>query len=662
MKIKQGKFFRSLSIIILLILVSASLSFAGAELVGTTSSNFLKIPPYARAVGMGEAFTAVSDGTYGLYYNPAGIASVSGYEVQFTHISWFQNINYEHLDMVMPAPGSQAGKLGFSLAWFQVDQLTRTTALPEYDDAYLETVDFSSFNQKFSPFDYQITAAYSLDFMENFAAGATIQYTSQNIDNYHGSNMTTDIGFLYRTISNGNYLRLGADATNLGSELKMNDIGFDPPRIINVGLSDEMKMWMGSLLISAQAVINPDYDPLYSIGFEYWLYDTVALRFGYMTGAFDQPTFGLGFRRWGFEADYAFVNYEDLGPTNRFSILYDWGTPPAKLKETPPVFSPNNDKFLDIAYFFPIIKASEKLKSMLLNVYGPDGVLLGSIPEKDKLARSFTWDGKINNKVLPDGVYQASITCEYDNGTSDSNRVNVEIDNTPPAMQIDADPKLLKPGQQDSLIIPATFSSYATDRNNVDSWMFIVWNYDKKIFFTAAGKGDPPISYIWDGKGLDNQYVQTGEVYYYSLMTKDSVGNKAMTKPAPIVILLREIKLTFSSDALFDIGQADVKISAYSVLKTIKNVLDKNPESEILVSGYTDNIQPHGIKYKNNTELSKARAEAVKFFMVNLLGYDGNRIRTEGKGELNPIADNSTDEGRKKNRRVELTIKSTIYK
>jgi len=229
-------------------------------------------------------------------------------------------------------------------------------------------------------------------------------------------------------------------------------------------------------------------------------------------------------------------------------------------------------------------------------------------------------------------------------------------------MQIDADPKLLKPGQQDSLIIPATFSFYATDRNNVDSWMFIVWNYDKKIFFTAAGKGDPPISYIWDGKGLDNQYVQTGEVYYYSLMTKDSVGNKAMTKPAPIVILLREIKLTFSSDALFDIGQADVKISAYSVLKTIKNVLDKNPESEILVSGYTDNIQPHGIKYKNNTELSKARAEAVKFFMVNLLGYDGNRIRTEGKGELNPIADNSTDEGRKKNRRVELTIKSTIYK
>ena len=45
---------------------------AASDLVGTTASNFLKIPPFARPAGMGEAFAAVSDGTYGLYYNPAG--------------------------------------------------------------------------------------------------------------------------------------------------------------------------------------------------------------------------------------------------------------------------------------------------------------------------------------------------------------------------------------------------------------------------------------------------------------------------------------------------------------------------------------------------------------------------------------------------------------
>jgi outer membrane protein OmpA-like peptidoglycan-associated protein len=635
---------------------------AGAELVGTTSSNFTKIPPYARAVGMGEAFTAVSDGTYGLYYNPAGMSSITGFEAQFTHINWFQGINYEHLDFVSPVPGSDSGKLGLSLAWFQIDQLTRTDALQSYDPGYLETFDFSQFSNKFSPFDYEITAGYALDFRENFSAGATVQLTSQNIDTSHGYNITTDIGLLYKTIYSGNYLRLGADVTNLGSALKMQDIAFDPPHIINVGLSDEMKMWTGTLLIAAQAVINPDYDPLYSIGFEYWLYDMFALRLGYMTGAFDQPTFGLGFRKSGFELDYAFVNYEDLGPTHRVSLVYGWGTPPARLKVSPAVFSPNNDKFLDNAYFFPIIKSPEKLRSIKLNVFDPTGAALAKLPVADKLAKSIIWDGKVNGKVLPDGVYQASITCEYDNGTSESNRVNVEIDNTPPTMTVDADPKLLKPGQKDSLIIPATFSFFAQDRNKVSAWQFIIWDYNRKIFFTAAGKNDPPLTYIWDGKGLNNQYVQTGEVYYYSLMTTDSVGNKAMTKPEPIVILLREIKLTFSSDALFDLGQANVKISAYSVLKTMKDVIDKNPESDILVAGYTDNIQPHGIKYKDNKELSKARADAVKFFMVNLLGYDENRIRTEGYGELSPIADNTTEEGRQKNRRVELTIKSTIYK
>jgi flagellar motor protein MotB len=94
----------------------------------------------------------------------------------------------------------------------------------------------------------------------------------------------------------------------------------------------------------------------------------------------------------------------------------------------------------------------------------------------------------------------------------------------------------------------------------------------------------------------------------------------------------------------------------------MKKVIAQHPESEIIVSGYTDNLQPRGIKYKNNTELSKARADAVKFYMVNLLGMDAGKIRTEGLGEASPVAPNDTEEGRLKNRRVEITIRSTIYK
>lgn len=645
---------------------TASLSidiFAGAELVGTTSANFIKIPPFARSAGMGEAFTAVSDGTYGLYYNPAGITSVIGYEAQFTHINWFQNIRYEYLSLVAPVPYTDTGKLGFALAWFQIDQMTRTTALSSYDPAYLETVDWSQFSEHFSPYDLDLTLGYAMDIKDFLSAGITVKYTSQNIDKYSGSNITADIGFIYKQHFNGSYLRLGVDISNLGSDLKLYSQAFEPPHIFKAGMSDELKIWTGTLLISAQAIINPDYDPLYSIGFEYWVYEIFALRFGYETGAFDRPTFGLGFRYWNMEIDYAYINYNELGATHRFSILYNWGTPSAKLKVSPYIFSPNNDKFIDTTVFTPILKLQDKVRSIKLNIYGTDSsTLLAKIPVQDKLQKSILWGGIIAGTVLPDGVYQANITAEYDNGTADSNKVPVEIDNTPPEVRVDGDPKLVKPNQKDALIIPATFTFFAQDRNKIAKWQFVIWDYNKKIFLTTSGIGEPPLSYIWDGTGINNQYVQTGEVYYYSFIAFDTLGNRAQTKTEAIVVLLKEIKLSFASDALFDLGKADVKITAYSVLKTMKDVIDKYPESDILVAGYTDNIQPLGIKYKDNKELSKARAEAVKFFMVNLLGYEEKRISTEGKGEENPIADNETLEGRLKNRRVEIVIKSTIYK
>ena len=84
--------------------------------------------------------------------------------------------------------------------------------------------------------------------------------------------------------------------------------------------------------------------------------------------------------------------------------------------------------------------------------------------------------------------------------------------------------------------------------------------------------------------------------------------------------------------------------------------MESYPGSFVKVEGYTDNIQPLGIKYSDNTELSKYRAEAIKFFMINLLGYNGDKISTAGYGELHPVADNDTEEGRKENRRVEITL------
>ena len=461
---------------------------------------------------------------------------------------------------------------------------------------------------------------------------------------------------------NEHFLRFGLTLSNLGSDLQMNEISFQPPKILTAGLSDQLGVLNGKLLVSAQAEVQSDNDALYSIGAEFWYQNTVCLRLGYKLGAFTQPTFGAGVKYDNFEFDYAFVAYDELGDTSRFSMLYAWGAPPVKLMASPAVFSPNNDKYLDSAFFTPVLKSREKLTSLKINIYDGSGLLAASMPVKpsDKFV---AWNGSGSAGYRsPDGVYYASLNAVYDSGSADSPGPGRNRQHAAPG-----------PRRRRTQTFKARLPGYPAGAR--DFYIFrtgpeqdremavtISGTTIKKSTITRAAPGSPPLSIIWDGKGTNGEYIQTGQVYYYSLLAYDTLGNRAQTRPQAQVVLLKEIKLTFSSDAIFDLGQANVKISAYGILKEMKKVIDQHSESDIIVAGYTDNLQPKGIKYKDNIELSKSRADAVKFFMVNLLNMDGSRIKTEGYGELNPIASNDTEEGRLKNRRVEITIKSTIYK
>jgi len=121
------------------------------------------------------------------------------------------------------------------------------------------------------------------------------------------------------------------------------------------------------------------------------------------------------------------------------------------------------------------------------------------------------------------------------------------------------------------------------------------------------------------------------------------------------------VKLIFSSDALFESGHAGVKVSAYQTIKKMKKIIKKYPASKILITGHTDNVPP-AKGDRDNFQLSKARADAVKFYLVNMMGIKEDRIETEGDGDMYPVASNGTARGREKNRRVEIIIRNTVYK
>jgi outer membrane protein OmpA-like peptidoglycan-associated protein len=111
------------------------------------------------------------------------------------------------------------------------------------------------------------------------------------------------------------------------------------------------------------------------------------------------------------------------------------------------------------------------------------------------------------------------------------------------------------------------------------------------------------------------------------------------------------IIIKFDSGILFDAGKAGIKPDAETNLKNLATSLQKNTETNILIIGHTDNTGTQ----ENNIDLSVHRAASVKDYLVND-GIEGSRMRIDGKAGTEPIADNSTEEGRAQNRRVEIVI------
>jgi outer membrane protein OmpA-like peptidoglycan-associated protein len=122
-------------------------------------------------------------------------------------------------------------------------------------------------------------------------------------------------------------------------------------------------------------------------------------------------------------------------------------------------------------------------------------------------------------------------------------------------------------------------------------------------------------------------------------------------KNAKIVRVGEGIKITFESGILFKTGSATLNATSQENIKKLASILNKYPDTNILVEGHTDST---GTEELNQT-LSERRAQSVSNLCVST-GVKSARFNVMGYGEGQPIADNESDEGRQQNRRVEVAI------
>jgi len=140
----------------------------------------------------------------------------------------------------------------------------------------------------------------------------------------------------------------------------------------------------------------------------------------------------------------------------------------------------------------------------------------------------------------------------------------------------------------------------------------------------------------------------------------DAVNYAVMEQPelATAVTLVPRfdgIALRFEERILFDLGEADIKPEARTLLLSLARVLGRFP-NRLRVDGHTDDLPIHNVRFASNWQLSSARAANVAHLLQNTGRIPGERLVATGYGEFHPAVPNTSDENRATNRRVEIVV------
>ena len=136
-----------------------------------------------------------------------------------------------------------------------------------------------------------------------------------------------------------------------------------------------------------------------------------------------------------------------------------------------------------------------------------------------------------------------------------------------------------------------------------------------------------------------------------SYMDKQAAEMQRDLEGAEIQRIGEGIKITFDSGILFDIDKSDLRPVSQTNLAELAKILNKYPDTNILVEGHTDDTGTD----EYNMTLSKDRAQAVALYLATV-EVKSARFSTAGYGETQPIVMNDTPEGRQKNRRVDIAV------
>ena len=157
-----------------------------------------------------------------------------------------------------------------------------------------------------------------------------------------------------------------------------------------------------------------------------------------------------------------------------------------------------------------------------------------------------------------------------------------------------------------------------------------------------------------DGANMEKRFNELYQKVRNHIMLNGLDFALNVTKDDDLII----IRIT--DTALFDSGQENIRPEALNLLDSIVSLFDEYDEAiqGIQIEGHTDNVPIRSARFKSNWELSTSRAVSVVQYCIENSSLSPMKYAASGYGEYHPIADNDTEEGKAKNRRVDFVIQS----
>ncbi len=317
------------------VLIPHSITGADTKLA-QTGFQFLSVGSDARAAGMAEAMTTLQGYSSALYYNPAGMARITGFvDLGLNQNNWIADIKHNSLSAAFAPMGGRFGVIGFSLQTVDYGQVEGTMVWGN-ELGYIDT-------EILNPSAFSMGIGYARALSQSFTVGGQIkkayQYlgksitptsdTTRIVDKNIADAFAFDFGTIY--VTQWKEFTFGMSIRNFSEEIKFYSEGFQLPLTFQIGSSvDLFNFWPSrsensKLILSLDAIHQRSYSERLNLGVEYTLMNMLALRGGYRYNYDEQGfTYGFGVHKdinlMKIGIDYAYTPFGRFVDVQQFSL------------------------------------------------------------------------------------------------------------------------------------------------------------------------------------------------------------------------------------------------------------------------------------------------------------------------------------------------------